>query len=301
MNVELEAQKVLAELAAGRASTAEATVVAIDFPNRLAQVNIGGITKFVRWMGPSPLPNARVRVVSAGGRSYCLPAGGSARGTVQSVAAPYVTVLGDDGVRYQWPYLSGYSPAGGHRVILDHLHQTVIGQLTTDTTAPVNEAAPPTYTPPSAPPKVTVKSAWFAPAWSGNWRFGAYAGSAVEISTTRTGAYGYGRQIDNTIPDSATILICRLQLVQNWDNVPGVNSSLGLHGFAARPGSFGDGNLSDALSVPGGTRTVSLPASFANALRSGTAFGIGFRSGNNGYRQYAAAPGSGRIYMEWSV
>jgi hypothetical protein len=300
MNVELEAQRVLAELAAGRASTAEATVVAIDFPNRLAQVNIGGITKFVRWMGPSPLPNARVRVVSAGGRSYCLPAGGSARGTVQSVAAPYVTVLGDDNQRYRWPYLSGYSPASGHRVILDHLNQTVLGQLTTDVTAPPSELDPVTYQPPSAPPKATVKSAWFSPSWSGNWRFGSYAGSAVEVSDTRTGAYGYGRQIDETIPDSATILVCRLQLVQNWDKVPGVNSSLGRHGFSARPGSFGDGNLSEAVSVPGGSRTVSLPSSIANALKTGAAFGVGFRSGN-GWRQYAAAPGSGRIYMEWSA
>jgi hypothetical protein len=111
--------------------------------------------------------------------------------------------------------------------------------------------------------------------------------------------YGYGTQIADTIPDSAALAVMQLHLVQNWDNVPGVASSMGTHGFNGQPGSASNANLSGSYAVGGGETVVNLLGAVADALKTGGALGVGFRSGSSGWRQYAAGPGSGRIYAEW--
>lgn len=277
------------------ASAALGRVVSQDWDNGLVTVTVGGSEQRIGWEGSPPWPGDIVRIKSEGGSVACVAVYGASLGTVQSSGSGVAVVLGDDGETYTYPHL-GAAPAAAARVRIDHAGRCIpSGSYTV-------EPADSEYVIPNAPPPPTGGSggeAWFNPAWSGNWRPG-YSGSAVEISSTRMGMYGYGTQIRDTIPDSSTILTAQLHLVQNWDNVPGTNSSMGTHGFDGPPGSAANANLSGLYSIPGGSRAVDLIGTVADALKTGSALGVGFRSGAFGWRQYAAAPGSGRIYMRWS-
>lgn len=270
-------------------------VVEQDWDNRIVTVNVGGTEQRMGWIMTAPWPGDTVQVFSLGGAVVCCGVYGPAMGTTQSTGSGFAVVLGDDSVTYTYPHV-GAAPADGSRVRLDHAGRGVLaGEY------PV-EPEDSEYVRPSAPPPVTGGSggeAWFNPAWSGNWRPG-FAGSQVEISSSRMGMYGYGGQIRDTIPDSSTVLVAQLHLSQNWDNVPGVSSDMGTHGFDGSPGSADNGALSGSYSVPGGSRVVDLLGVVADALKTGAALGVGFRSGTSGWRQYAAAPGSGRIFMKWS-
>jgi hypothetical protein len=226
---------------------------------------------------------------------FCAGVYGPPLGTVQTTGGGFASVLGDDSVTYSYPHL-GDAPANGSRVRLDHAGRGV--------SAGVYSVEPEDseFVPPAAPPPASGSSggeAWFNPAWSGNWRPG-FSGAAVEISSSRVGLYGYGTQIRDTVPDSASVSVAQLHLSQNWDNVPGVASSMGTHGFDGAPGSASNANLSGTYSVPGGSRVVDITGAVADALKTGSALGVGFRSGSSGWRQYGAAPGSGRIFMKWS-
>lgn len=285
-------QRQIREVAAGTASATEGLVVDQDWDNWLVTVNVGGTEQRMKWAGIAPWPGDKVRVVSEGGTVYCMGVYGPAIGTVQTTGGGMATVLADNGVEYSFPHV-GAAPSNGARVRVDYAGRGIpAGEY------PV-EPADSEFVRPAAPPSSSGGEAWFNPAWSGNWRPG-FAGSAVEISSTRMGMYGYGRQIADTIPDGATLLEMSLHLVQNWDNVPGVASSMGTHSFDGAPGSADNGSLSGTYSVPGGSRVVSLLGTVGDALKSGSALGVGFRSGATGYRQYAAAPGSGRIFARWA-
>lgn len=267
-------------------------VVDQDWDNGNVTVSIGGTEQRMGWIQTAPWPGDTVQVVSLGGAVFCVGVYGPAMGTVQSTGGGFATVLGDDSRSYTYPHV-GTAPAAASRVRLDHAGRGVLaGEY------PV-EPADSEYVRPAPPPPVAASEAWFHPAWSGNWR-PSFGGSAVEISSSRMGMYGYGTQIRDTIPDSATITVAQLHLVQNWDNVPGVASSMGLHGHNGMPGSADNGSLSGVIGVPGGSQVVNLVGAFADALKTGAALGVGFRSGASGWRQYAQAPGSGRVFMRWA-
>lgn len=287
-------QRQIAEVAAGRSAASEGVVVSQDWDNRLVTVNVGGSEYTLKWAGAAPWPGDTVRVLSNGGTVHCVAVWGAALGTVVSASGGLATVTGDDSVSYRYPHL-GSAPSAGQRVRLDHAGRAVLSGVYSV------EPEASEFVAPSAPPAPSggVREQWFNPAWSGNWRPG-FAGSAVEVSSSRMGMYGYGTQIRDTVADTATVTVAQLHLTQNWDNVPGVNSSMGTHSFNGAPGSADNGALSGSYSVPGGSRVVDLLGSVADALKTGSALGVGFRSGSYGWRQYAAAPGSGRIFMRWS-
>lgn len=284
--------RVVSELKTSRASTTEGQVTGIDWGARLVTVNIGGFTQVMPWKGAPPWEGDRVRIDTQGGLPVCALIEGAPYGTVLSIAGDYLNVLGDDGVRYRYAFLASETYAGGELVALDHARRVVLGLLSTD---PVFDAPAPV---PGGPPG-GVRSAWFNPAWSGNWSSGAFSSDFVTISSTRVGAYGFGAQIRDTIPDSAAIIRAELHLTQNWDNVPGVASSMGVHGFDGRPGSMTNAQLTGTTSVPGGSRAVDIRGGVIGALVTGGALGVGFRSGSSGWREYDRAPASGRVYVEW--
>ncbi len=281
-------QRRLAAISQKLGSATEGLVTAQDWDHQLVTVSLGGTPQTMKWAGGAPWPGDTVRVVSQDGRTWCELVEGAPMGIVQSVAASRATVLGDDSRAYTYPYI-GAVPGVGDRVGLLHSHRVVVGAYSA-------EPADSEYSTPPAPPRPTVTKRSFYPVWSGNWSSGTDRGAAVEISDSRTAAYGYGTQIRDTIPDSASITKAILYLTENWDNVPGVASSMGTHGFDGRPGSMGNGSLSGSYSVPG--LTVDILGTVADALKTGSALGVGFRSGN-GWRQYGVAPISGRIYIEW--
>jgi len=284
-------QRQLAEVRQGMSSTTKALVVAQDWDNGIVTVNTGGTEQRMGWIGTAPWPGDTVRVISAGGIVFCAAVYGPTMGTVVSSAGGLSTVTGDDSQTYVYPHV-GAAPADASRVRLDHAGRGVLaGEY------PV-EPADSEFTAPVAPPSGSGGEAWFYPAWSGNWNPG-FQGSAAEISSTRTAMYGYGTQIRDTVDDSSIIEVAQLHLSQNWDKVPGVASSMGTHGHGSPPGSASNADLSGSYAVAGGSQVVDILGAVASALQTGSALGVGFRSGSSGWRQYAAAPSSGRIFMRW--
>jgi hypothetical protein len=280
------------ELSQGLSDTTEGVVLSIDWGSNLVEVNLNGITMRMPWSGPAPWPADRVRVVMAGQKRFCQLIQGAPMGTVSTTASGYATATGDDGVVYKYRYL-GSAPANGARVRLDHAGRVAIGTYS-------GEPAGSTFIPAPQPPPPSGDRAWFSPAWSGNWWFGSFASELVESSYNRVAAYGYGTSIADSIPDGATIGRAEWHLALNWDNVPQNNATAGIHGHNARPGNLPESDLTGSISVPTGSRAIDIRGAIADALKTGAALGIGFYSDPTWWRQYGAAPGSGRIYMEWS-
>lgn len=278
------------------AATTEGVCVSIDWASGLAVVNQNGVTVAMPWKGDAPWPDGRVRIDVAGKQRVCQPIHGAPIGVVVSVASDLVTVTGDDDVTYVYPHL-GAAPTSGQRVHLMHAARAVASGVYS-TEPPGSEFEPGALPPP--PPAVS-ESAWFSAVWSGNYYYGSPSTEFVEVSVSRTAAYGYGQSIADTIPPGAAITKAELHLVQLWDNLPGVNSSMGTHSFDGKPGSFDNDDITGSVSVPGGSRVVDIRGTIADALAAGTAFGVGFRAGSNGWRRYDKAPNGGRIYMEWRV
>lgn len=280
--------RAISSLEAGLSDTQEAICVGVDWPNRVAQINVGGVVQSMPWVGESPWNGDRVRVVTAGLKPFCVAVWGAALGTVATVGSNLATVTGDDGQTYTYPYLSGAAPTAGWRVVLDHAHRFVGSRISTEPAGSVVVLPP-------APPVGASGSATFYPTDSGNFRSGSYDGPYVEISSTRSAAYWYGAQIANTIPDSAVITVATISLVELWDNVPGTSTQMGYHTQQARgaePTITGTVNVNNT-----GTYDIS---AYADGLKIGASYGLGFRK-NTGWRRYDTAANSGAIYMAWTV
>lgn len=287
-------QQRLWELSQQTADQTEGLVTDVDFTAGLVEVNIGGVAYTMPWFGPAPWPADRVRVVFAGKKAACTPVYGSPMGTVVSVASSRATVLGDDNVSYVYPYI-GTAPSTSARVRLDHAGRLVISAYSAEPAGSLFDTP--------APPPSTGGSGEFVPAWSGNWSGGALQNDYATISSSRTAAYGFGTSIADTIPDGANITRAELRLTKNWDNYPGEVVGFGTHAFNGRPGSLTNASLSGVYTAAGSALVIDIRGTVANALRNGTALGIGFYSsaaGPYGWREYDRAPASGRIYMEWS-
>ena len=275
---------------AGFSSTSEGQCVSVDLAAGYAVVNVGGGSLNMPMVGAVPWPGDKVHVGYLGQRPVCLGARPKAPiGTVSVVPSNgLVTVLGDDGLTYVYPYDSTRAYSTGQRVRLDHEGRTVGSGYGGEPV--VGEFFPPAGAGPSGPQSKT-----FYPTDSGNYRGGAYAGQAAEVSDGRSAFYWYGAQIRDTIPDGAAVSAASIRLTQEWDQVPGVASRMGTHSEGSRGG---EPALSGALSVPGGTRDVDI-LQFADALKTGTALGVGLYK-TFGWRRYGPASSSGQITITWT-
>ncbi|ANJ26827.1 hypothetical protein [Agromyces aureus] len=263
----------------------------------MVQVNLGGGVQWMPYTGARPWPGERVLVGYLGRKPVCHgPIYGHPLGTVVSVASGIVTVTGDDGQTYRYSCAFADTLSTSNRVAMHHAARQVIHRMS---------AEPPgsTFTPPPEPPPVSVvQTRTFSPIDSGDWYYSGsrWYGQEPTISENHAGFYFYGTQIADTIPDTATIISATMWLVELWDNVPGTPSQLGSHGNPTKPG-FAPG-LSGSLTVNNtGNYDVS---SFANALKTGAQFGLGFYRGNGspgtGYRAYGTYAQSGAITITWS-
>lgn len=293
MGAASDLEKRLFDLKQGKAATTEGTVTELSWSDRLATVNFGGTTQDMPWAGDSPWVGSTVRMLTAGGRPFCVAVWGSPLGEVTAVASNIATVAGDDGVTYSYPYVAGAAVAAGNRVALDHARKLVLGRLSTDAAVVIPDV------PPAPPSGSSRKTQTFNPVNSGNWwsSGGRYDGQMVEVSDGRSGYYFYGRQIADTIPNSATLISASINLTETRDFVPGEPSKLGLHTMAqpvAPPAAITGGFIDVRGSGP-----VDI-GSFAPYLRDGSAFGVGFLQGN-GYRTFAPYSSSGAITITWSA
>lgn len=283
----VDQQLALAAVAAGLSDTTSGTVVSVDWTNRLVVVMVAGAPQAMPWQGAPPWPADQVRVVYSGQRPVCELVEGSPQGTVVSVASNLAIVTGDDGVAYTYPYSSELTLSAGNRVALDHAHRIVSAKYSTEPAG--SEAAGPTA------PGAGRKSATFRPIDSGNYSNGSFASQYAEISVSRTAAYWYGHQIEDSIPDGATVTKATIALRELWDQVPGAPTEMGTHSQASRGG---EPTISGAIDVSGsGTFDI---GAFATALKTGSALGIGFRKAT-GWRRFDTYARSGSIYMEWML
>lgn len=278
-----------AELERGLSNVDQGICVDVDLENTLCTVNIGGAEQVMMWAFYPPWEGDTVVVGYLGKKPIAFAQWGSPMGTVGSSDSELIVATGDDGREYIYPYTVGYSPAPGDRVVLLHSHRHIPGEYT-------DEPAGSEYRVPDAPPGQSGQ-ATFYPIDSAGWRFGTqYQGSGVDASASKGGAYFYGYQIANTIPDSATIDSMVLHLTTNFDYFPGENTPVLYHGEpgphgAAQP-AFGGAGI--ACTGPG---AVSL-MDYANLLKTGAALGVGFDPAT-AQRQFGNYTISGAITATW--
>lgn len=285
------AARAQAEARKGFSDSIEATCLSVDWSARLATVDIGGASRVMPWAGPAPQIGDTVRVITAGQKPICWAQYGSPTGEVLAVGGTTVTVEGEDGRQYTYPFVDGVSLLVGDIVRLDHAGRIVLGQYAAASTIP-EVIRPP------APPAQSVFKRTFYPTDSGRYFNGVYSSQFVDASSNQAGYYWYGTQIASSIPDTATVTRAELRLVERFDNLPGIASRLGIHNNP----STRHGNTAPALSgiinvSNGGVINI---ASYATALKTGTAYGVGFYAGF-GWRQFDTYARSGSIYMEWTL
>lgn len=274
-----------AELARHGADTVQGVCEDLDWPNFLAVVNIGGARQAMGWVGVPPWPGDRVRVIYTAEKPWCVAVWGASQGTVTAVVGGFVTVTGDDSRVYRYP--AAYLATAGDRVFMDHGARLVTGKYP-------DEPAEAPFVPGPPPPTGGRSTATFNPTDSGNYRGGVYQDSFVEVSDYRTGVYWYGTQIRDTVPATAVVTRAELRLTELWDELPGTASKLGTHTQQVRGATAP--TLTGGVDVyDGGVVNI---LGFADALKTGAAYGVGFVAGF-GWRRFGSASTSGAITMEW--
>lgn len=259
-----------------------------DWAANRALVNVGGNVVPMPWAGSAPWIGDRVRVVWTARNPVCTAVHGAAIGSVQSVSSGVATVLGDDGKTYEYPIVIGSGVGTGHRVRIDHAGRIIPGRYAAEPPGSAEFDVPPPL--PAAGGKAT-----FVPTESGSWRDGQFRSGRVEVNAFRKGVIYFGTQIRDTLPAGAVITRAELHLTEEYDYYPSSSCPLGTH--AAASSGAGDPSLSGAIPITdGGVIDI---RSIAGNFLSGH-LGVGFGAGS-GQRAFSAAPGSGRIHMEWNV
>lgn len=282
-----------ARLAAGRSSATQGTCVSVDWPNRLAKVNVGGVSLDMPMVQSAPFPGDPVWVAYLGAVPFCMgsiPKSSTAT-VVGSPAGGLVAVTADDGKTYTVPYNVGYTPASGHRVVLDWSSNGVIVARMSAEPAGVTPSVPP---PPPAPGGgAGVQS--FNAADSGTWRGGGWVDSLFGVSDSRSGFYWYGTQIRDTVPSGATVTGFGISIAADWAQLAQV--TLTLHAYGSKTGAPPPPLDTFVVSSDGGYKQ--LPVAWGIAMKNGTAFGIGSVQGS-GFLQWQSASTSGALSVSWA-
>ena len=264
--------------------------VMVDFGEGPVQVYSAGFY--------TPLPGDSVRVIKLD--TFTLMLGplvqDPAYGRVTATGTPKLTVQYADGSTEMLFYMSSAypSPAVNDDVKIDRASGgMILGKVTG---VPVSG-----YLPPVAPtgPVSQSGAADFRAVDSGTWNTdGSFFNDDVWCSSTTVGAWFYGSIIADTIPDEATITLVRLYTPEFENRFPTSLATIGLHTSPSK----GFPTVTGAVSIPNGADFKTLPNSFGDALKTGTAWGLGTNHG--GYHRYtrrALSAQSGLLHIEWKV
>ncbi|OAN35052.1 hypothetical protein A4X17_11250 [Plantibacter sp. H53] len=275
----------------GMSSYTQGVCMSVDWVNSLVVANIKGAEVSVPMVGSAPFPADRVLIGYLGALPVCLgPIPKSSTGTVTAdPVGSLVAVTTDDSQARVLPFVQGYTPALGHRVIVDWpANGVVIGQISADPAGVIP------VVPPSAGVAPSGGSGVFLPTDSATWR-GGWVDNLFGVSESRRGFYWYGFQIRDTIPNTATINSFGMTVQEDWNRLSSV--TLTLHSDSSRTGA--PPNPLDTFNVSGGSGLKPLPLPWAAALRDGTAFGIGSVE-DSGYLQWQSSATSGGLSISWS-
>lgn len=267
------------------------TCVALDWINFLASVSVGGGVVPMPMAGAAPQIGDQVWVGFLGNQPVCLgPVPRPTLGTVASAPANgRVRVRGDDQRVYTLTYSADITPVVQTRVAIDWSIPGgfILGQLSAEP-----QIVPPTV---SVAPVPQLSEATFNPVASGTYRNGKWDTNEVWSTTDGLGAFFYGGQIDSTIPDDATIL--SVDLYVDAISTSGGQPSIGTHTLQTKPLSAPI--ISNAVFVAGGTGWKSLPATFGDLLKSGSASGLGTSHGGAHKWTEAGSKNSGALTIKW--
>lgn len=282
-----------------RVALERADCLAVDWVARTASLNIGGGVASIPWAGEAPVPGYAAWVLIVGQAAVCLGAIGlPAIGTIRFArdADGYQAVQGDDGVEYRLAGDADATFTSGARVLIDwarggHIVARVSAEAGEgpDTPAPVVPAAP-------SADASAEKTRTFYPTDSASWYKGRWNTSDVIYGLSYpVGAWFYGRQIEDTIPDYADVLSVELLLVVGTSYGNGF-ASIGTHDQASRPaGPFPIDNLTNVGAVKSGFSGYVRLDGFGDQLKTGSAKGLGTKG--PGFRQFKR--GSGALRIRW--
>lgn len=295
----------LGVLLAGAASTPPGwrvvlgTCVSVDWASSSCVVNTpDGSSLYPRIASDPPVPGVPVYVLVIPG-FIALTLGKPSRPPLGTVAGDpsggLVNVTADDGITYPMGFQTNYTPAAGHRVLLDwDAGGHIINRIDA---APAPK--PPVQNSDSGSQRKTQQ---FKPIDSGSYRSSWGSGVVYFGQSYPSAGWFYGTQIADTIPDDAVISSVSVYLEVTAQG--GVATMpLYLHTSATRPaGSLALDQGTDIGSMPNGFRgNVSLPVGWGNLLKTGARFGIG--TTGPGYRRLngpAQSATAGAITITWT-
>lgn len=290
--------------AARNAAVALAQVTPVDqFVGTYASANTNGTVNIDFGNGPvvcynagvfQPLPGNSVRCIKVGATTIMLglAAPKSAIATITAVAAPVATCLLSDGSHLAMPYSTLYTPTVGDSVLIDWPAGGVI--LCKISTPPAGS-----YVAPVTQHQTVVSQ--FKANGSGNYYFpgGSWtAGDDPWCSTDNYGCWFYGTAPADTIPDTASIQDVQVYVDEFYNEFPTSLATVGLHSLLSKSGNP---SPSSPVTISRGTGWKELPTSFGDALKTGSARGLGTRQG--GYHKFqgiAEDASSGLLQITWS-
>lgn len=293
-SAELTARK-LAEIPSVSAFTAQYVsantdgTVMVDFGEGPVQVYSAGFY--------TPLPGDSVRVIKLD--TFTLMLGpvvqDPAYGRVTATGTPKLTVQYADGSTEMLFYMSSAypSPAVNDDVKIDRASGSMImGKVTG---VPVSGYLPP-LAPVGAPKSFAVD---FRATDSGSYdhSYGSWFQNDVWASVHANGVWFYGSTIADTIPDGATITAVRMYAPEFY--TVGGPTAIGTHTLTSKSAPP---TVSSAVTVTGGG-WLTLPTSFGDVLKTGTAWGVGTITGDyfHKFRGRAYDAQSGMLHIEWSI
>jgi hypothetical protein len=277
-----------------------ATVLATSYPSYVTVNLAGGHVPVLCAGGQFPAVGDSVMVLQIGKTFVCMGAlPKPAHGVVVAAASGgRVQVKADDNITYSMNYNHLYTPAVNDHVKLDWdlIGGYVVGPLATAPTGDPNIILP--TGPGNGGGGVTSHSATFNPTDSGTWNGSSYFTNQVYCGDSTLGAYFYGTQIADSIPDGATITGVAVYLDELTNYYPGSLATIGTHGLTGKSGAPTTGN---AVGVSAGSGWKGLPTSFGDVLKTGAAFGLATDHG--GYHIFApkGVGNSGALTINWTA
>lgn len=280
------------QFAAGMSDLRVGTCISIDWSAGTARVNVPGSTVDLPML-VVPVVNARCYVGFFANRPIVLgPVAMPPLVTATGVpSGGLVKVTGDDGQNYTVA-ANSFTIAAGDRLVVQWGDRGgfVVAKESADplTGIPINGGG---NVPGGAQQSRSFNSiASGSQAGSGGSGSGNFWTSDVYCSDSNLGAWIFGSQIADTIPDSAVIDAIAIGVTQTggWG---GSDPTFGLHTLGSLSGVI---TPTSAVGVPGGSGAKGLPLSFGDALKTGAALGIATDHG--GYWIYSGSASLTIVY-----